>query len=106
MSQEELIEEIVGKVSERVLANFGKAHDEQPKQLQIMTPPVVYGIKIKGRFLSTRFKVIGHEEERFTMLGEQVFPVSPPRLILSLPNRTRIAIPNLDSLTYSVYPID
>jgi hypothetical protein len=105
MSQEELIEEIVGKVSERVLANFSKAHDEQPKQLQIMTPPVVYGIKIKGRFLSTRFKVIGHEEERFAITGDQVHRI-PARLILHLSDRSRIAIPNLDSLTYSVYPID
>jgi hypothetical protein len=107
MSQDELIEQIVTKVSERVLAQLGKASEVVDGNQDTATPaPKIYGIRISGRLLGSRcFKVVGHEEERFVMLGEQAYPVAP-RLVLHLHDRSRIAIPKLDSLTYSVYPIE
>lgn len=106
MNQEELIEQIVEKASNVALEKM-KGQAELDRNPQIPEPdlPQVYGIKLKRKWLWPKcYKVVSHEEERFLQVGESLHPIYP-RLILHLEGGRRIAIPNLDSLRYEVYPV-
>lgn len=96
MSDEtQLVEEIVNRVSERVLANISehKSQDGNPNTLALA--PNEYGIRVKSSYLYSRcYKVIGHEEDPHLK-----------RLILHFDGGKRLAIPKLDSMSYSVYPL-
>lgn len=106
MKQEELIEQIVEKASAAALEKLkGQSELSRNPQIQDPEPPRLYGIKLKRKWLWSKcYKVVSHEEERVVEINGQLQLIYP-RLILHLEHGKRIAIPNLDSLRYEVYPI-
>lgn len=104
----EIIEQIVSKAAQAVYARMQDEKAEKP-QIEEQTQPEptrVYGIAIKRRFLwPKRHQVISHIEERFLQAPDGTFVQCEARLVLTLPNGTRIAVPNIANKTYSIYPL-
>ena len=104
-----VIDEIVEKAASVAYARIKEESATDTEKETVQEKPVQpkpYVVAMKRRFLwPKKYTVIHHSEERFAAWPDGSLHPIEPRLILSFESGARLAIPNIEKISYSIYPL-